>query len=209
MLLIEMDENLRVALGAERVAALLQVGAKLSVVVDLAVQDDREAAVLVVDRLITGLEVDHAKPLDPEHSLIGSMDSPRVRAPVNLTVAHSLDQTNRHRRLDRHLAGYPAHAANVSARRGAGPDLALELTRLAGRSQTPCPLAFRGPVCHGFRLTPGAVERHSNANSQCDQVRPVAERRARVAGTEGVSDQQAKECVDERTGPFHELRGDR
>ena len=71
----------------KRVAAAAELGAELAVVVDLAVEDDRDRAVLVVDRLVAGLEVDHPQPLDPERHVAVAVDPARVRAPV-LERAH-------------------------------------------------------------------------------------------------------------------------
>ncbi len=66
LLLVEVGDHLGVAARRERVPGALQVGAQLAVVVDLAVEDDGDGAVLVEDRLIAGREVDHAQPLDPK-----------------------------------------------------------------------------------------------------------------------------------------------
>ena len=51
---------------ANRWPARSQALAQLAVVVDLAVEDDRDRAVLVEDRLVAGGEVDDAQALDPE-----------------------------------------------------------------------------------------------------------------------------------------------
>ena len=50
----------------EAVARACQVRAQLAEVVDLAVEHDHDRAVLVVDRLVAGVEVDDPQPLDPE-----------------------------------------------------------------------------------------------------------------------------------------------
>jgi hypothetical protein len=46
------DDDFGVGVGGEAVAGRLEVAAQLLEVVDFAVEDDRDAAVLVVDRLI-------------------------------------------------------------------------------------------------------------------------------------------------------------
>ena len=46
-------------------APALEVLAKLAIVVDLAIQNDRHRPVLVGDRLVSGDKVDHAQALDP------------------------------------------------------------------------------------------------------------------------------------------------
>ena len=58
VLLVEVDEHLGVAMSREGVPGPLEVMPELAVVVELAVLDDLDAAVLVADRLVTGLEVD-------------------------------------------------------------------------------------------------------------------------------------------------------
>ena len=75
---------------AKRVARALQALAQLAVVVDLAVEDDRDRAVLVEDRLVAGGEVDHAQALDPEPHPGVDVDSARVRAAVLERGAHAL-----------------------------------------------------------------------------------------------------------------------
>ena len=63
VLLVEVDEHLGVGVrGAEAVAGRLELRAQLGVVVDLAVLDDDDAAVLVGDRLVAALEVDDRQP---------------------------------------------------------------------------------------------------------------------------------------------------
>ena len=61
-ILVEVHEHLRVAAGGEAVAAALQLGSQLSVVVDLPVLDDLDAAILVADRLVAAVEVDDREP---------------------------------------------------------------------------------------------------------------------------------------------------
>ncbi len=58
VLLVEVDEHLGVAMSREGVPGPLEVMPELAVVVELAVLDDLDAAVLVADRLVAGLEVD-------------------------------------------------------------------------------------------------------------------------------------------------------
>jgi hypothetical protein len=60
VLLVEVDQNLGVALGAEAVARL-EVAPQLDVIVDLAVHHDPDRLVLVGQRLGPGLEIDDAE----------------------------------------------------------------------------------------------------------------------------------------------------
>ncbi len=62
LVLVEMDEHFRVALGAEAVAGPLQPAAELAEVVDFAVEDDPHRAVLVGHRLLAAGEVDDRQP---------------------------------------------------------------------------------------------------------------------------------------------------
>ena len=90
LLLVEVGDHLGVALRGEAVARALQALAQLAVVVDLAVEDDRDRAVLVEDRLVAGREVDHAQALDPEPDAGIDVQSARVRAAVLERGAHAL-----------------------------------------------------------------------------------------------------------------------
>ena len=56
--LVKVDDHFGVALSAETMAAGLQPGAELLIVVDLAVKDDLDGAVFVADRLVAAGQVD-------------------------------------------------------------------------------------------------------------------------------------------------------
>ena len=58
VLLVEVDDHLRVGVRVEAVPLALEVAPQLDVVEDLAVEDDPDGLVLVVDRLPAALEVD-------------------------------------------------------------------------------------------------------------------------------------------------------
>ena len=88
-LLVEVDDHLGVALGGEAMAAAQQVAPQLAEVVDLAVEDDDDRAVLVVDRLVAGLEVDDAQPLDAEPHLALHVQAARIRPAVLEGRAHA------------------------------------------------------------------------------------------------------------------------
>ena len=61
-----MHDHLGVRLRPEAVPASFQLGAELAVVVDLAVEDELDGAVLVPDRLVPRLEVDDRQAPEPE-----------------------------------------------------------------------------------------------------------------------------------------------
>ena len=116
LVLVEVHDDLGVAAGGERMARADEPPAQLRVVVDLPVEHDRDRAVLVEDRLVSGLKVDHPQPLDPETGAFAQVGAARVRTTVLEFCAHVLDQ----RRVDRapvchDLAHDPAHQAATSA----------------------------------------------------------------------------------------------
>ena len=65
-LLVEVHDDLGVGRRREAVAARHELAPQLAVVVDLAVEDDPDRAVLVGDRLLAGLEVDDGQPAHAE-----------------------------------------------------------------------------------------------------------------------------------------------
>src|SRR5207302_7375094 len=58
VLLVEVEQDLRVAVRAKAMAGALELLSQLAVVVDLAVLDDVDRPVLVADRLVARVEVD-------------------------------------------------------------------------------------------------------------------------------------------------------
>ncbi len=81
-LLVGVDDRLGVAARAEAVAAGLQLGPQLGVVVDLAVEDDLDRTVLVGHRLVPPGEVDDAQPAHPDGQAAFHPVALVVRAPV-------------------------------------------------------------------------------------------------------------------------------
>src|SRR5207249_11563074 len=59
VVLVQMDDDLRVRVRGYAVSTLDERRLKLLVVVDLTVQNEDDAAILVEDRLVAGLEIDH------------------------------------------------------------------------------------------------------------------------------------------------------
>ena len=90
-LLVEVDEHLGVALRRELVPGALEPLAQLAVVVDLAVVDDLDAAVLVADRLVAAREVDDRQA--PRRKRDAALDerAGAVGAAVHERVVHRLD----------------------------------------------------------------------------------------------------------------------
>src|SRR4051812_18422036 len=102
--------------------ARLQFVAQLFVVVDLPVENDRNGAIFVEDRLIAGLEVDDAEPPHAESNLVAEVKALGIRPAVPHRVAHSVDQRAVCVRAGalRRDPGYATHAdvpQSIAARR--------------------------------------------------------------------------------------------
>ena len=89
-----MREHLGVAVRAKPVAGALELAAQLLVVVDLAVLDDGDRAVLVRERLVARLEVDDREPARGEADVAVDERAVGVGAAVDERRAH-LVQTAR------------------------------------------------------------------------------------------------------------------
>jgi hypothetical protein len=88
VLLVEVDDHLAVRARGEAVAARLQARAQLLVVVDLAVGDDRDRAVLGAQRLVAAGDVDDRQP--PMH------ECRRPERDDRLTVGTAVAHRGRH-----------------------------------------------------------------------------------------------------------------
>src|SRR5688572_9880579 len=86
-----MDDRLRVAVGLEDVAGAFEVAAQLPVVVDLAVEDDPDRAVLVRDRLLAAFEIDDAEAPHAERDAFADVDAFLIGAAVHDGPAHPAD----------------------------------------------------------------------------------------------------------------------
>jgi hypothetical protein len=87
-LLVEVEDGLGVAVGAQHVPAGYEPAAQLLVVVDLAVEDDRFGAVFVEDRLLAPGQVDDTEPSHSETHAPPHPDALVVRAAVLQGGAH-------------------------------------------------------------------------------------------------------------------------
>ncbi len=88
VLLVGVQQHLGVGAGVEAVAQLFELGAQLAEVVDLAVVDDPEGLVLVVDGLTPGLEVDDGEAPVPHGHIAFAEPALVVRTPVNESLQH-------------------------------------------------------------------------------------------------------------------------
>src|SRR5690606_28499255 len=87
-LFVEVDYHLGVALGGEGVPISLQAALQVPIVVDLAVEDNAYRSVLVMDRLISGLQVDDPEPLDRDSGTLGRENPARIGAAMVDRLAH-------------------------------------------------------------------------------------------------------------------------
>ena len=137
-----MREDLGVPAGAELVPVAEELLPQRGVVVDLAVLDDMDGAVLVRDRLVAGLEVDDREPAGGEREASVADDAVRVRPAMGEDGAHPLGALRGRRPGERHHSGNPAHGA---LRYSAGPEVAARATASDG-SRSPSGLATRLPA---------------------------------------------------------------
>ena len=115
-LLVEVDEHLGVAVRGEAVAGALELRAQLGVVVELAVLDDVNRAVLVRDRLVAGLQVDDREPAGSQSDRPFDEGAVAVRASVKELRAHPRELLRVGRPARRDDSADPAHGAESSGR---------------------------------------------------------------------------------------------
>ncbi len=92
VLLVEVDDDLGVGVGVETVAAGQQSGLEGREIEDLAVVDDPDRRVLVVDGLAPGGQIDDAQAAHPQRNRPVGVITVFIRAPVNDDVAHGPGQ---------------------------------------------------------------------------------------------------------------------
>src|SRR5438874_353903 len=85
------QQHLRVAAGGEPAAARLQLAAQVAEVVDLAVEDERDGAVLASHRLLAGDEVDDRQTRHPERGLAVQIAAGVVGAAVLEALQHRVE----------------------------------------------------------------------------------------------------------------------
>ena len=90
MLLVEVQDDLRVGTGPEAVSGLLEAGAVLFVIVDLTVVGDPDRPVLIGHWLGTAIKIDDAEAPVGQSHLVGEVKTFSIRAPVAHGVGHPL-----------------------------------------------------------------------------------------------------------------------
>ena len=111
VLLVKVDEHLGVAVRREPVAGPLEVPPELTVVVELAVLDDRDAAVLVRDRLVAGREVDDREAPGSEPDGPVEVCAVRVRPALDEGCAHRREPAGVDGAAGGRDSADPAHAS--------------------------------------------------------------------------------------------------
>src|SRR5262249_32227107 len=87
-LFVEVNQRLRVGRGVELVAARDQIGAQFLVLVDLAVEDDPDAAIFIGDGLVAGIEVDDGEAAHTDGAAAIDIDAFLIGAAVANLAAH-------------------------------------------------------------------------------------------------------------------------
>src|SRR5216684_3123763 len=109
-LLIQVDDDLSVAVRIEAVTAGFQFSAKLRKVVNLAVENNPDALVFIVDGLPPAGEVNDAKPTDPKPYWAPRVNPLVVRTAMNDSLAHPTDLVGINEFvLPSNHSGYSAH----------------------------------------------------------------------------------------------------
>ena len=87
-LLVGVHDRFRVGGGIETVPGGFELAPELTVVVDLAVEDDPDGAVFVVNRLVPSRQIDDAQTPHSQRHAVGRINSLIVRAAVPDDVTH-------------------------------------------------------------------------------------------------------------------------
>src|SRR5207249_4833365 len=130
--LIQMDDHLRIGGGIEGMPEVFQLGLKFSEVINFSVEYHPNRAILVVHRLVPGLQVDDAQAAHPKPHALTHIEALIVRAAVGERCTHRLQPIERDRLLiETHHSRNTAHRSETSSPRPATSRLALN-TRLSG-----------------------------------------------------------------------------
>ncbi len=134
-LLVQVQDGLRVAAGPVPVAARLQRGAQVRVVVDLAVADDQDGAVLVRHRLAARGEIHNRQAPVPEPHRSFDEEPLAVRPAVAQRVPHAAQPGLLHGVVGREVqdAGDPAHQARSTEK----PSSSKSTDSRRSRNRTP------------------------------------------------------------------------
>ena len=150
---IKMNQSFGVAVSAELMSLGDQILAQFLVVVDLAIEDHPDAAILVRDRLMTGAEIDDAEPAHPDAAGTVGVDTFIVGPAVADEVAHRPHVCNLRVAIPKEKSRDPAHSI-----RNAITPTATGRTGPGAVERRP-PFQFRETVCdnqsHAGASAPG------------------------------------------------------
>src|SRR5205823_2230096 len=176
LLLVQMQDRFRVALGRERVSPVDQAPAQLRVVVDLPVEDDHRRPILVEDRLVTAREVDDAEATHAHADGAVYVDALVVGAPMPDGVAHLPDHGRGGGRVRVFVGGAErvVHALAIGRHRaGLGVRVVAVLASGADRHPFLAPLEQAGVETIPLRVHPRAYVRERTAIADlCRRLRP-------------------------------------
>src|SRR5262249_44965579 len=88
VVLIHMDEDFDIAAGAETVTARFELPAQIAKIIDFAVADRDDRAVLVEVRLIAGGEIDNGKPAARQSNSVAEERAAIVRTAMGDPTSH-------------------------------------------------------------------------------------------------------------------------
>ena len=89
--LIQVDDGFGVAIGAEAVPLGYEVAPQFLIVVNLAVEDDPNGAILIRNRLVTSVQIDDAEAAHPDGASALDPDTFIVWTAMNNGVTHRPD----------------------------------------------------------------------------------------------------------------------
>ena len=113
-LLVAVREHFGVAAGAKDVPGTPEVVPQLAVVVDLAVLDDDDRAVLVRDRLVAARQVDDREPAGGDADALVRVHALGVGAAMEERLRHRTQPVDVERRVRGRDPADPAHPGEVS-----------------------------------------------------------------------------------------------
>src|SRR6266508_2649874 len=107
---VEMDDGFGVAVRAEDVTVALEVAAQFAVVVDLAVEDDPDGAILVRDGLVAAIQVDDAEAPHADGDAVPDVHALIVGTAMHHCAAHVANLVLEHgAAIPSNDSGYAAH----------------------------------------------------------------------------------------------------
>src|SRR5436190_12272799 len=104
-----MRDEIHIGARLEPVAAPLELRQLFDVVVELAIADDRDRAVFVVDRLVTPGEIDDGEPAHPQRRRFAVVPALTVGTAMRQSAHRLADARSAYRAIDADDSRYAAH----------------------------------------------------------------------------------------------------